>query len=71
MGLEYSLYARDSKEYLNLGKRKGDRFQIPSERIIGFLADRVGEEFVICDDSGDLPEDFDPTWRCVGDWSDD
>lgn len=67
MGKHIIILDRTKKESIDLGKILSDRtgFQMKSEKIVNFLADRLstGNKIEISTDEGDLPEYEEQGWK--------
>jgi hypothetical protein len=70
MGVEYALYDRGRKVYVEIGKKFSWSFQMPAEQIVAFLADAANHEgpLEIHSDSGEQPHEKESGWLFIGDW---
>lgn len=74
MGIEYALYHRPSKTFIELGKHRvaEDRFQIDPDKIAAFISKQLytGEPliFEVVSDSGNQPDDVEEGWKQVDGW---
>jgi hypothetical protein len=68
MGVYYSLYAKQSKAYIHLGKHWDSQYQMSAERIVAFLSEHHGEDLILLDDVGEYPEFYNSDWYEADSW---
>ena len=59
MSATYGLYDFDNKEWIDLGKKFNNGFQISDKKIIRFMQNRDGSIFKIINDMGNTPDEED------------
>jgi len=75
MGVVYNMYAAESKDYIEMGKRLyGDGlrpYQMPSDRIAEFVASHFPDTLFVKPDSGNLPEVDNSDWTLLYSWDEE